>query len=385
LETLDDAGLRLVVANEGVDTAQEAQTMFLTIKGAIARDQWKRHQANWKAAKHATWEKGIPGAQAPAGYDAPVIGTKDNGKPDHGPLEVNGRAADIKAAFALRASGGTFPAVARLLGCGVSSARQIIANDVYKGVVGCGCGCGQTRRESDLALVSPAVWNAAQSAKEEPGVRSGRGPGSGSSLLAGVLRCAGCGAILQKNTTTVRGKRYPFYRCQNDRCSARATVSAENAEEYLVGLALDRLTAGGLKEEKVDTAPLEARVAAAEDELRAYQAAVPAITPGFAEAVGARATALGAAQDALEDARARGGTTFLTAEQAREVFDHGNVDQQRAILRDAFPGGAVVKQGRGLPVTEKIAVGRTACGACGAAMMLGLLRCPECGMEVAAA
>jgi len=162
-------------------------------------------------------------------------------------------------------------------------------------------------------------------------------------------------------------------------------VSAENAEEYLVGLALDRLTAGGLKEEKVDTAPLEARVAAAEDELRAYQAAVPAITPGFAEAVGARATALGAAQAALEDARARGGTTFLTAEQAREVFDHGNVDQQRAILRDAFPGGAVVKQGRGLPVTEKIAVGRTACGACGAAMMLGLLRCPECGMEVAAA
>ena len=181
------------------------------------------------------------------------------------------------------------------------------------------------------------------------------------------------------------GKRYAFYRCQNTTgCSEKSVVSALTAEPYMIAEALRRLTEGGLVEETVDLAPLEMAVAGAEQELRDFTLAVPASTPGFAEAVAARAAVLGTAQDTLEDGRQRGGVTFMTPELAREVFDSGTRDRQQAILREAFPGGATVRKGR-LPIEEKMAVGGTrACAACGQQMLLGLMRCPSCGIEVAA-
>jgi DNA invertase Pin-like site-specific DNA recombinase len=351
----------------------------------VANKLYRREtRKRWRKAKHNAWTRGVYVSSAPAGY------VRD----EDGRLQVNGSADAIRGAFAIRAKGGTFPAVARLLtdqkvpnrsgkAWLVASARKIISNPVYKGVVACPCGCGEKSRDSALALVGPTVWGKAQAGK---GVRRGRGPGTGSSPLSGLLRCAGCGSLLQANSSTAGGKKYAFYRCQNTtgRCPAKALVSARIAEEYLILCALERLTRGGLVEEKVDLAPLEARVDGAEEELRAFTLSVPAVTPGFAEAVAEKARALSEAQDELENGRQRGGVTFVTPDEARAIFDTGNIDQRQTILREAFPGGAVVRKGRGLPVEEKIAVGGTrACAACGQEMLLGLMRCPECGMEVA--
>ncbi len=81
-----------------------------------------------------------------------------------------------------------------------------------------------------------------------------------------------------------------------------------------------------------------------------------ATTPGFAEAVARRAEVLAGAQRELDDARQRGGMTFMTAEEMRRVFDSGDLDQKRAVLREWLPGGAIVIRGRGLQVDKRIKV-----------------------------
>lgn len=61
-EALDKAGARLVAANEGLDTASGDHEMLFMIKAAIARDQWKRHRANWEGARQNAIElRACPG------------------------------------------------------------------------------------------------------------------------------------------------------------------------------------------------------------------------------------------------------------------------------------------------------------------------------------
>ncbi len=123
----------------------------------------------------------------------------------------------------------------------------------------------------------------------------------------------------------------------------------------MIGVALER-TGYRIEEPTVDLVPLEAAVEAADSELRGFQLAVSASTPGFAEAVAQRAAVLAAAERKLDDARQRGGMTFMTAEEMRRVFESGDLEERRAVLRELLPGGATVGRGRGLPVEEKVQV-----------------------------
>src|SRR6266568_3693536 len=59
-EALEACGARLVCVNEGLDTATGDHEMLFTIKAAIAREQWKRHRANWERAQRSANERGIP-------------------------------------------------------------------------------------------------------------------------------------------------------------------------------------------------------------------------------------------------------------------------------------------------------------------------------------
>jgi DNA invertase Pin-like site-specific DNA recombinase len=67
-EALEAADARLVCAAEGLDTATGDHEMNFTIKAAIARDQWKRHRANWARAQRSASEHGIVNGRAPLGY-----------------------------------------------------------------------------------------------------------------------------------------------------------------------------------------------------------------------------------------------------------------------------------------------------------------------------
>jgi DNA invertase Pin-like site-specific DNA recombinase len=352
------AGYRLVVANEGIDTANGGnQTLIFSIKAAIARDQWERYQANWKRAKHNAWERRVHTSRAPVGYR---IG-------DDGKLVQSEYAQIIRRGYELRASGVTWAAIAASFSeagvpsahgntsWGVSTATQIFSNPIYKGVFRCKCGCGSEARVPELALVGPSLWDQVQPRRTG---RGGRRIGSGNHLLSGLLRCAACGFQMQASATTKKGKTYSYYRCSNwgtHRCVDRPVIPAPMIEEYLIQAAFER-TEYRVEEPEIDTAPLEAAVEIAENELRSYQLAVTATTPGFGEAVTARAQTLADAQRELDDAQQRGGVTVMTAAEMRRIFDSGELHEQQAVLRELLPRGATVRRGPRLPVEQRVVV-----------------------------
>jgi site-specific DNA recombinase len=350
-------GHRLVVVNEGIDTANGNHAMIFSIKAAIARDQWERHQANWKRAKHNAWERRVHTSRAPVGYTVAADGR----------LAQSEYAETIRRGYELRAGGATWSSIATWwseiqmpsafgnTSWGVSTATQVFSNPIYKGLYRCTCGCGSEVRVPELALVGPSLWQQVQPRRTG---RGGRGIGAGAHLLSGMLRCGNCGFQMQAGSSLRNGKRYRYYRCPNwgrHRCAARAIVPAPMAEEYLITVALGR-TGYRIEEPELDLAPLEAAADLAETELRQFQLAVPATTPGFAEAVAQRAAALTEAQERLDDARQRGGITLMTPDEIRRVFDTGELEEKRAILRALLPDGATVLKGRALPVEDRVRV-----------------------------
>ncbi len=231
-----------MIVNEGIDTATGNHTMIFSIKAAIARDQWERHQANWKRAKHNAWERGIYTSRAPVGYAA------NGGRR----LLPDQYAPVVRRAYELRASGASWTAVAATLtdagvqsafgntNWGVGTTTQAFMNPIYKGVLRCGCGCGQEVRVPELAIVGPTLWQQVQPRKTGKG---GRPPGGGAHLLSGMLRCGACGFLLQVSSTIRKGKKYRYYRCSNlgkGRCPDKAIVAGRPAEEYVIQAALER-------------------------------------------------------------------------------------------------------------------------------------------------
>jgi DNA invertase Pin-like site-specific DNA recombinase len=73
-EPLEQAEARFVCAAEGIDTATGDHEMLFTIKAAIARDQWKRHRANWERARRSTVDRGGFPGKAATGYRQPGEG-----------------------------------------------------------------------------------------------------------------------------------------------------------------------------------------------------------------------------------------------------------------------------------------------------------------------
>jgi DNA invertase Pin-like site-specific DNA recombinase len=58
-EALEQADARLVCAAEGLDTATGDHEMLFSIKAAVAREQWKRHRANWERARRNAIDRGV--------------------------------------------------------------------------------------------------------------------------------------------------------------------------------------------------------------------------------------------------------------------------------------------------------------------------------------
>lgn len=243
-DALQRCDARLVCAAEGTDyrpSDDDDGELLFTVKGAIARQQWKRHRTNWKNAKHAAWERGVYAGAAPAGY------SKVDGKlvPDG-----NGKAAAIREAFEARAEGKSYGVVARILtDAGVTTshghtvwapmaARSVLQNETYIGVHRCSCGCGQEK--DGPALIDRALWLRANR-KGETKRKGSKGDGEGQ-MLNGILKCATCGYGMSCDTTKHNGKVYRYWRCKaNPECSAKAVISADKVEPYIVAAVLEHV------------------------------------------------------------------------------------------------------------------------------------------------
>jgi DNA invertase Pin-like site-specific DNA recombinase len=223
-EALEQADARLVCAAEGLDTATGDHELSFTIKAAIARDQWKRHRANWKGARRNAIERGVFPGKAATGYRQPGKGK---------PLAVVPREArKVVEAFELRASSVPFAAIGRRHGWSHSTTRQILSNEVYLGVVR----HGAFRKEAaHPAIVSQELFDAANAARTVQPVPPG--DTTKDRLLVGLARCRGCGRTLK----TVRRKRadgsyVASYYCKNaasEPCPDRAFVHADELDAFV--------------------------------------------------------------------------------------------------------------------------------------------------------
>jgi site-specific DNA recombinase len=223
-EALERADARLVCAAEGLDTATGDHELPFSIKAAIARDQWKRHRANWERARRNSIDRGVPTGRTNIGYRK---------KGPRCPLEpVPREAAKVREAFELRAQGVPFSEIGRRFGWSHSTTRQILANEVYLGVAR----HGPFRKENaHPPIVTRELFDAADAARTVQAVPPG--DTTRDRLLVGLARCHGCGRTLK----TVRRKRADgsyvvSYFCKNaasEPCPDRAYVHADELDRYV--------------------------------------------------------------------------------------------------------------------------------------------------------
>ncbi len=224
-EALDRAGARLVCAAEGLDTASGDQELTFTIKAAIARDQWKRHRANWENARRNAIERGIFTGRAPYGYRS------RRGQP----LQIVQREAErVRSAFIARAAGESISAIARRMGWSDSTCRQMLACATYLGIAAHG---GFRNEAAHEPIIERDLFDAVQASRTTQSVASG--DTTKDRLLIGIARCAGCGKTLRVvRRARADGSFAVSYFCKNAAtkgCPDRAFVHADQLDEHVRG------------------------------------------------------------------------------------------------------------------------------------------------------
>jgi site-specific DNA recombinase len=405
-EALDKAGARLVCAAEGLDTATGDHELLFTIKAGVARDQWKRFQKNWQHSVDKGIGRGAYIGIAPVGYDR-----VDNGCDSvkgtcnctgeickTGTLVKNGYAPVVAKAFRIKANRGSWQEAAAALTeagvptatgqtrWGITSARSLVENTVYKGILR----NGHQHFFKEYVVVSPAIWEAAQPvaglklgpqharvfeydikagitrrddeqaleeiarrrAEVKPGTghRTGRKSGGAKTFLASLVFCGGCGRRL----TPVNTRGYLYLQCRNGvgACEARANVTTAELEPYVLEQAVGYYEAAiehvGIttgrdsNAEKVNQ--LEAERDEAKRRLAAFVGAVDPTDPGFAERVSQLREALQAAEGALLDEQGTARVT-VTLEQFQAALSEATNEERRQLLRKVVERVTVWREG----------------------------------------
>jgi hypothetical protein len=203
---------------------------MMTILLALAELEVARIRDGWAHANRCAVARGVhPAPYPPTGYKRSADGRLVPDEPT---------ATLLAEAFCRRARGDSYEAIAQFLqdACTSTSVRNrtwtgetvagIISNPVYTGEARYGRYRNSSAHEP---IVSRALWLSVQ-----PGM-PGRAPRPGAkSLLAGLIRCAGCGhAMTKAQSPILRGPRKGMlnvaYSCRNRharfRCPAPAFVS----------------------------------------------------------------------------------------------------------------------------------------------------------------
>jgi DNA invertase Pin-like site-specific DNA recombinase len=299
-EALERSGARLVCAAEGLDTAAGDHEMLFTIKAAVAREQWKRHRANWQRAKRNATERGVPSGRAAIGY------RKRRGE---GLRVMPREAAKVREAFELRAAGVPFAQIARRFGWSHSTTRQVLANEVYLGVLRHG---GHVNERAHDPIVSRELFDAVQASRTTQRVPPGET--TADRLLLGIARCEGCGKTLKVvRRRRADGSYVVSYFCKNastDPCPVRAYVHADDLDAFVADWFQRALaSAPRLIDAAASSRDLEDAHREQEDaqrQLYAFVEAADALDPAlFQRGVQARETRVQRARERVQELSAR--------------------------------------------------------------------------------
>lgn len=344
VERIESAGGRIISDAENVDpTTPEgefARNMFFS----IANMQLGRSKHAFAAAKRQAVERGYwPTNTAPLGY---TLSYRKHG--GDGKLQPDPETRHLpRLAMERRALGDSWAKIGQAIGRGPTGAAKVVRNRVYLGEI-------RLLVQGELIvnaaahepLVDRALFEAAQ-IDHPPPERRGNPP----ALLAGLLRCVGCGDTLGRNLS----RRGSIYRCQAYKagrvCPAPAIVGVGVIERYVQQQFLAII--GGLRLEEVPDhsagiRDAQAEVANAEAELEAFQRAISAA------GVGVEHVAAGIRERVarVEQARRRLADAWGAARPAQlphgiaEVWWDLPIEERRHVLRSSL-SAITVRKGRG--------------------------------------
>lgn len=367
IERLDRVGGQLIAVEEGIDPTTATGKLLRGLLLLMA--SWYREQVrdSWATARERAVARGAyVSSTVPVGYR----------KRDDARLEPDvAWAAVVLEGFRRRAGGAAWVEIAdvfnaaglpvRYAGDGDGGARwtghtvaQVLRNRVYLGESRHGDYVNAAAHE---AIVSPALFDAATVARSVPAPRTARDP----ALLAGVLRCAGCGySMYQGRGRGAGGATILSYRCRGGgaggRCPERAFAYTgaldELVERWLLhhadGLAVEAVEEVGGELERV-LGELEA----AEHALRVFRDDPRVIgvlgADGFAEGLAGRARRVEEARAELAAAR-RTHSAMPDPFTLRGLWPGLDVHGRRRILAAAVD--VVVVAGRGPLTADRVRV-----------------------------
>jgi DNA invertase Pin-like site-specific DNA recombinase len=241
IERVRVAGGTFFSVQDDMSTATDTGRLVLRIMLSMAEWELDHVRAGWEIARRYAVARGVhQGSRTPIGYRKLPSGRL---QPD--PVT----AAVLAEVFRRRAAGESITSLARYLeqegvrtsrgnpGWCYSTLKQVLRNRVYVGEVRSG---RFVREDAHPALVDAVTWELAQTPRQ-PASAVTRRP----SLLAGVVRCAGCGHPLIAHRRGVEEK--TTYSCLRHHaggaCPAPANIDSSLVEP-LVEAAVMRLLSG---------------------------------------------------------------------------------------------------------------------------------------------
>lgn len=358
IKRIDDAGGMFVAVTDGLDPSTPIGKAMQRISMIFAEMHVDQVRENWRIARQRAVARGIHVASAtPTGYLRQPDGTLVPHPQD---------AHVIQRIFELRAGGASWKELAEHLADhqvqgphGALNARtravtHIIANRVYLGEARSG---EFVNPDAHPAIVDRQTWEAAQAAR-------GITPSTGDpSLLAGVLRCAGCRHQMKPDKMTLRdGTRARTYRCRANhaagRCENRASVIGRQIEPFVEQALFAHLTNLELRGETDDRDLRDADrdLADAEGELAAYRDDDRIIgilgADRFVEGLNTRVARVDAAQQAVTSLRAKRSPAGLDVATIRDAWGNLSVMEKRKVL-SASIDAVFLRSGRGVPIEQR--------------------------------
>jgi DNA invertase Pin-like site-specific DNA recombinase len=345
-ERVEAAGGHVHSAAEQLDTSSPNGRFIRDIHLANAVREREEHIDRFDERRRMATEAGVwQRRQTPTGY------RRDERTRKLVPDESAGR---VREAFRRRGAGASLSSIAELLSITTSGARHLLANRVYLGELRVG---DYVNEAAHPALVGVDEFLAAQSARVLRGPRVRDEP----ALLAGLVRCAGCGHVMSRGRTKAE-----VYACHGrmsaGRCPAPAAVTLRLLDDHVTGIARAQLArlAGTPVDDQALVDEARAVVAEAERELEAFLAGVSAagISPDdYAAAARERRRAVEAARERLGELARR--QTPVVSGDPVELWERLDVEQRNRLLRGLVEAVVVRRAGgRGhvVPVADRVRV-----------------------------
>lgn len=344
-DRIEAAGGQVMSVAENIDTSTPAGRLTRTMMVAIAEHELDGHRERFEALRRNSTKAGIwKQRQTPLGYSRDPVTRR---------LVPNDDAPRVVQAFLARETGATMLGLSRQIQMTPSGVRHLLRNRVYLGELSCG---PHVNPAAHPAIVDVDLFERVQALAVARGPRDDRQP----ALLAGIVRCCGCGHVMSRGNMKVE-----VYACHVNHslgaCPAPAGVTLRLLDRLVEEAVLGALRGAGFDSHEDSHVLSEAREAAgtAERELAAFMEGVAAagISPvSYARALTARQETVEAARDKVRQALLRTTAVDLGVDidEAWEAFD---MRQRNQLLRGLIEVVLVRRAGgRGGGAGPKIAL-----------------------------